>query len=84
MDERIELLRKYNTWNGNALQTGYLRTEYAEKLASYLGNRLIKVLVGQRRVGKSYILRQIAMGLIKNGINSNNIFFLNKEFSDFD
>src|SRR5574344_2194667 len=84
MDERIELLRKYNTWNGNALQTGYLRTEYSEKLASYLGNRLIKVLVGQRRVGKSYILRQIAMGLIKNGINCNNIFFLNKEFSDFD
>lgn len=84
MDERIELLRKYNTWNGNALQTGYLRTEYAEKLASYLGNRLIKVLFGQRRVGKSYILRQIAMGLIKNGINCNNIFFLNKEFSDFD
>ena len=38
----------------------------------------------QRRTGKSYLLRQIAAHLIQNGIPSNNIFFLNKEFIEFD
>jgi predicted AAA+ superfamily ATPase len=43
-----------------------------------------KVLVGQRRVGKSYILRQIASQLISIGIPAKNIFYINKEFIEFD
>jgi len=39
-----------------------------------------KVLVGQRRVGKSYILRQIASQLISIGIPAKNIFYINKEY----
>ena len=38
------------------------------RIASYTGNRLIKVLVGQRRTGKSYLLRQIARHLVENGV----------------
>lgn len=41
-------------------------------------------MVGQRRAGKSYILRQIAQRLIDEGINPKNIFYINKEFTDFD
>ena len=44
----------------------------------------LKVIVGQRRTGKSYILRQIANDLIANGVHPHNIFYLNKEFIDFD
>jgi hypothetical protein len=41
-------------------------------------------LVGQRRTGKSYILRQIAHRLIEGGVDPRNIFYVNKEFTDFD
>lgn len=84
MDERFEALKKYNLWEGKSLPIGFLRVDYTQKINSYIGNRLVKVLVGQRRVGKSYILRQLAMQLIESGVDKKNIFFLNKEFSDFD
>lgn len=84
MDERIKILKNYNSWGEKKPATGYLRTEYTDKIYSYSGkNRLIKVLVGQRRVGKSYILRQLAMKLIENGVNSQNILFINRELSEF-
>lgn len=83
MDERFEALNKYNLWEGQSLPIGYSRADYTQKIDSYIGNRLVKVLVGQRRVGKSYILRQLAMRLIESGVDKKNIFFLNKEFSDF-
>jgi len=84
MDERFGALKKYNLWEGQNLPIGFLRVDYTQKINSYIGNRLVKVLVGQRRVGKSYILRQLAMQLIESGVDKKNIFFLNKEFSDFD
>ena len=84
MDDKIKKLRKYNFWDDNMPSTGFIRTEYTDKIYSYRGNRLIKVLVGQRRVGKSYILRQLALRLIESGINKKNIFFVNRELSDFD
>ncbi len=42
------------------------------------------MLVGQRRVGKSYLLRQIAKRMINEGTNPKNIFYINKEFTGFD
>lgn len=84
MDDRFNVLKKYNFWDGNLPQMGFVREEYTEKIAKYTGNRLIKVLVGQRRAGKSYILRQLAIKLIESGVNKKNIFFLNRELTDFD
>jgi predicted AAA+ superfamily ATPase len=84
MNERFDILKKYNFWDENRPPAGYIRKEYADKIYSYSGkNRLIKVLVGQRRVGKSYILRQVAMKLIENGVDSKNIFFVNCELLEF-
>lgn len=84
MDERFEILKKYNFWGETKPATGYLRTAYTDKIYSYSSkNRLIKVLVGQRRVGKSYILRQLAMKFIGNGVDSKNILFINRELSEF-
>ena len=37
---------------------------------------MIKVLVGQRRVGKSYLIRQIIDELIKSKVNPKNIIYL--------
>lgn len=84
MDERIESISKYNLWNGNIIDGGYARKSYTDKISQYIGNRLIKVLIGQRRTGKSYIMRQIANNLVSEGVSCNNILFINKELSAFD
>jgi len=36
------------------------RPRYLDRIRPYIGTNLIKAIVGQRRVGKSYVLRQIA------------------------
>jgi len=84
MEENFNSLKRYNFWDGNVPQLGFLRESYTNNIFSYIGNKLIKVLVGQRRAGKSYILRQIAHRLITNGVSPKNIFYINKEFLDFD
>ena len=84
MDERFESLKKYNLWGASPFDLGYPRKEYTDKIASYTGNRLIKILVGQRRAGKSYLLRQIAKSLVESGIPAENTLIINRELSDFD
>jgi len=84
MTENITSISKHNFWNGNSTDLGYLRIDYLKKIQSFIGNRLIKVLVGQRRTGKSYLLRQIIGQLIQSGIPPQNTFYINKEFVEFD
>lgn len=84
MEEYFNKLKRFNFWDGNVPQIGYLRTLYLQKIADFTNNKLIKVVVGQRRTGKSYILRQIAKNLIEQGVNANQIFYINKEYIAFD
>jgi hypothetical protein len=84
VEEKFNILKKYNFWNGNVPEQGFLRLDYLNAIRSFFHNKLVKVIVGQRRTGKSYILRQIANDLISNGVHPHNIFYLNKEFIDFD
>lgn len=84
MNENIESVKKYNLWFGNTIDCGFPRPLYTESVASYLGSKVVKVLTGQRRVGKSYILRQTAMHLVQQGVSSNNIVFINRELTAFD
>lgn len=64
---------------------GYIaRKEYTEKVRPYIGKELIKVFTGQRRVGKSYVMRQIADEIVNEDTGAN-IIFIDKEqlaFSD--
>ena len=76
-------IRKYNFWDENPIDLGHPRIFYTDKIGQYIDNKLIKVLVGQRRAGKSYILRQIASQLIANGTCPNNILYINKEYLEF-
>lgn len=82
MIEIINSIRKYNFWDANPIDLGYLRTFYTDKIGQYTGNKLVKVLVGQRRAGKSYILRQIASKLLSEGVKSENILYINKEYME--
>jgi uncharacterized protein len=91
MEEIFSNLEKFNFWtSSNELgkdsypKSGYVRTFYLEKIIKYINNSLVKVIVGQRRTGKSYLLRQIAFHLIQTGVSPKNIFYLNKEFIEFE
>ena len=84
MDEILKKLEKYNYWQGQAIKTGFTRKYYLSKIGKYTNNSLVKVLLGQRRSGKSYVLRQIIDTLIKGGVNSKNTFYFNKELVEFD
>jgi predicted AAA+ superfamily ATPase len=84
MKDKVELLKKYSFSKDMLPELGLLRPLYTKKIMEALGSKLIKVLVGQRRAGKSYVLRQIIYHLIKKGVNPKNIIYINREYSDFD
>lgn len=84
MDEILNKIAPYNIWDGKILPIGYPRKEYTEKLIKFIGNRLVKIITGQRRSGKSYIMRQLAMQLTDMGVDRRNILFINRELSAFD
>ncbi len=84
MDKKIEALQRYNFWDKEVLKTGFSRSYYLDKVSKYINNSLIKVLVGQRRSGKSFLMRQIVAQLIERGVNPRNIFYLNMEMIEFD
>jgi predicted AAA+ superfamily ATPase len=61
------------------------RKWYLDSIEQYLDTPLIKVLIGQRRVGKSTILKAIVQQLYREQqISITNIFYINKELLDFD
>ena len=59
------------------------RPYYLNKIRPFIGSDLIKVLVGQRRVGKSYILLQL-MDEIKAKDKKANIVYINKEENEYE
>lgn len=59
-----------------------VRKKYVNKIEKYLGKDTIIVLTGQRRVGKSYILKMIRD--IKGQDDNNNIIYIDKEKKSFD
>ena len=59
-----------------------VRNKYVNKIEKYLGKDTIVVLTGQRRVGKSYILKMIRD--IKGQDDKNNIIYIDKEKKSFD
>lgn len=58
------------------------RRTYSDKIRPYIGKGIIKVLTGQRRVGKSCILKQISIDIAKNNPDAN-LVFINMEFQEF-
>ena len=79
-------LKAINYWESiPPFQLGYRRENYVSRLEKSMGNRLIKVVAGQRRTGKSYIVRQLLDTLInKLNVNPANTFYLNKEMYEFE
>lgn len=59
-----------------------LRQNYISKIEKYLGKDYIIVLVGQRRVGKSFMLKMIRN--LKAQDEQNNIIYIDKEKEQYD
>ena len=60
-----------------------IRTNYLNELSNYKDKDLIKVLTGIRRSGKSTILEQYSDLLKKEGVNENNIIYINFEDNNY-
>ena len=55
-----------------------VRPEYTRRVEPFIGKSLIKVFTGQRRVGKSFVMHQIADEIVKR-VPSTNIIYIDKE-----
>ena len=58
------------------------RDKYLQKVIPFIDKQIIKVIVGQRRVGKSYFLRQIS-DYVKSENSEKHIIFIDKELYDY-
>lgn len=59
------------------------RPIYLDRIKPHIGKNLIKVLVGQRRVGKSSLLLQL-MDIVRERDSKANIIYINKELFEYD
>lgn len=59
------------------------REKYLEKVKPFIDKQIVKIFVGQRRTGKSYMLLQLS-DFIKKENPDANIIFINKEEFEFD
>ncbi|MDD3685759.1 MAG: ATP-binding protein [Bacteroidales bacterium] len=60
----------------------FVRETYLDRIKPYIGLDVIKVLTGQRRVGKTVLLKQIAELILRDN-KSANIIYINKELNEF-
>src|SRR5690606_38207764 len=58
------------------------RPIYTNRIIPFIDKQVIKVLTGQRRVGKSYVMMQL-MDHIRNTVANANIIYINMEMEDF-
>ena len=76
--QKISFIKDENDGSMSAI----LRQSYLDKIERYLGKDTIIILTGQRRIGKSYILR-----LFRDKVSQNqefNVIFIDKEKHEFD
>lgn len=78
-NELLKILEDWNFWKED-LKTGFDRGIYLEMLEKRLASEQVKVIVGARRSGKSYIMKQLAKWLMeKKGVSKFNILIVNFE-----
>ena len=75
-------LSNSNYWAGQNIALGVSRKEYINLISGYIGNKLIKVLSGQRGSGKSFLLKQLVNHLLNGGVSAKNILYINKTFTE--
>ncbi len=64
------------------MESVFIREKYLKKVKPYIGKNIIKVLAGQRRVGKTTILKQI-VEMVRQEDKSAHTIYINKEQNYF-
>ncbi|MBI4215396.1 MAG: AAA family ATPase [Parcubacteria group bacterium] len=59
------------------------RDFYLNKIIPFIDKDIIKVIIGPRRIGKSYLLKQL-IDIIKSDNPKAEVIYINKELADFD
>lgn len=77
-EEIISVLEDWNFWK-KELQIGIKRSTYINRLDNLAKTNHIIALIGARRSGKSYILRQFAKSLMERGKDKNSLLIINFE-----
>jgi predicted AAA+ superfamily ATPase len=77
----IEILEEWNFWK-HELETGIERKEYVDRALKFLHANVVVALVGIRRAGKSFLMRQLAKKLAK-AEDNRNILMVNFEDERF-
>lgn len=83
--EILEILQDWNIWR-KELDTGTERKGYLERCLKFLKVNIIVAVIGIRRAGKSYIMRQTIEKLTEKGMEKKNILMVNfedKRFTEF-
>lgn len=78
MEETIEILKKWNPWE-KRIDAGITRKVYLNKLFPLMERKEVLILKGIRRSGKSTIMKQLMLELIKRGVSPTQILYLNLE-----
>ncbi len=74
----LEILQDWNFWR-KELDTGKEREAYVDKCLGFLDANVVAAVIGVRRSGKSYIMRQIIKKLIESGVDRKNVLMVNFE-----
>jgi hypothetical protein len=74
----IKILQDWNFWTQD-LNTGIKRNFYLKKIKKFINSNQIIVITGARRSGKSFIMKQLALDLIKEGVDKKNTLIINFE-----
>jgi len=63
----------------------FYRKKYIDSVSDFLDSNLILVFLGQRRVGKSYMIFQLIKSLLENKVfKEKEVFYINKEYFSFE
>lgn len=57
----------------------FKRSDYLKKIKPYLGKKLAKVIIGMRRCGKSYFMRQLRDQFLKEGVKEELVLLIDME-----
>lgn len=74
--EILAILEDWNFWK-KSLDTGIERDRYLDELSRKLETGQVVVIMGARRSGKSYLMRQFAQRMIEEGIHIKDILMIN-------
>jgi len=81
----LEILEDWNLWK-KEIDTGKTRIKYVERCLELLKTNVVVDIIGVRRSGKSYIMKQAMKQLINNKIDKTDLLFVNFEdrrFTEF-